>query len=88
MRLLERNAEAQRTAIQESGVYHDFRFSDHSDASGIQFEHRSVEDAAKNWTPAHYDNGCGVAVADVDGDGLLDLHFANQVGGNALYRNL
>ena len=31
--------------------------------------------------------GCGCAVGDVDGDGLLDLYVAN-VGPNVLYRNL
>jgi hypothetical protein len=34
-----------------------------------------------------YDHGCGVAVGDYDGDGHDDLYFANQLGGNALYRN-
>ena len=27
-------------------------------------------------------------MADVDGDGLLDIYFVNQVGGNQLWRNL
>ena len=27
-------------------------------------------------------------MADVDGDGVLDIYFANQVGKNQLYRNL
>lgn len=35
-----------------------------------------------------YDHGCGVCVCDVDGDGLDDLYFLNQLGPNALYRNL
>ncbi len=34
-----------------------------------------------------YDHGCGVAVADYDGDGDDDLFFLNQMGANALYRN-
>lgn len=34
-----------------------------------------------------YDHGCGVAVADYDGDGHDDVLFLNQFGGNALYRN-
>ncbi len=34
-----------------------------------------------------YDHGSGVSVVDVDGDGLDDLFFANQLGPNALYRN-
>ena len=34
-----------------------------------------------------YDHGCGVAVADYDGDGDDDVLFLNQLGPNALYRN-
>src|SRR5262249_28190100 len=34
-----------------------------------------------------YDHGCGVAVADFDGDGFDDIFFANQLGPCALYRN-
>jgi hypothetical protein len=34
-----------------------------------------------------YDHGCGLAVADFDGDGLEDVYFCNQLGPNALYRN-
>src|SRR5205823_13236999 len=29
-----------------------------------------------------------MTVADVDGDGLLDIYFVNQIGGNQLWRNL
>ncbi len=35
-----------------------------------------------------YDHGCGLAVGDYDGDGLDDIYFVNQLGPNALYRNL
>jgi hypothetical protein len=69
-------------------VFHDFQFSDQFAESGITFEHHVVDDAGKNWKPAHYDHGSAVAVADVDGDGLLDVYFANQLGGNQLWRNL
>lgn len=34
-----------------------------------------------------YDHGCGLAVADYDGDGDDDIYFLNQLGANALYRN-
>jgi hypothetical protein len=34
-----------------------------------------------------YDHGCGLAVADFDGDGREDIYFCNQLGPNALYRN-
>lgn len=36
----------------------------------------------------HYLNGSGVAVADVDGDGLQDIYFASIDGPNKLYKNL
>ena len=42
----------------------------------------------KTYKAAHYDHGNGIAVADVDGDGLLDIYFVNQVGGNQLWRNI
>ena len=45
-------------------------------------------DLGKYYKATHYDHGTGVAVADVDGDGALDLYFVNQAGTNALYRNL
>ncbi len=35
----------------------------------------------------YYDGG-GVAVGDIDGDGLPDLYFTSNVGPNRLYRNL
>jgi hypothetical protein len=34
-----------------------------------------------------YDHGCGVTIADFDGDGLDDVYFCNQLGSNGLYRN-
>jgi hypothetical protein len=56
--------------------------------SGITFVQRAVEDVTKNYMAVHYDHGNGIAVADVDGDGLYDIYFANQVGGNELWKNL
>jgi len=54
---------------------------------GTTMNNMPVE-ALKYWKPAHYDHGSAVAAADVDGDGLLDLYFVNQLGPNQLWRNL
>ena len=88
LRVLEEDKQKQLLAARQWKVFHDFQFADQYAESGIRFEHQAVDDAAKNWKPAHYDHGCAVAVADVDGDGRLDLYFVNQLGGNQLWRNL
>jgi enediyne biosynthesis protein E4 len=36
----------------------------------------------------HYLNGSGVAVGDINGNGLVDIYFANLRGPNRLYKNL
>lgn len=70
-------------------AFHDFRFEDQIERSGIEFIDRPVADAAKDYKLSnHYDHGNGIAAADIDGDGLTDLYFTSQVGGNQLYRNL
>jgi hypothetical protein len=71
-----------------SSVVHDFKFTDRREESGITFENRVVDDAAKTYKLAHYDHGSGVCAADVDADGLPDLYFATQVGTNELWKNL
>lgn len=85
---LQRLQRAQAKAAEGTSVFHDFRFVDRLAASGIPFRHRIVDDAGKAYRPAHYDHGNGLAVADVDGDGRLDIYFVNQAGGNVLVRNL
>src|SRR3954468_6605516 len=79
--------DAQVKAAASLAVFHDFQFTDRLSESGITFKHRIVDDAGKTYKAAHYDHGNGLAVADVDGDGLLDIYFVNQVGGNELWRN-
>ena len=69
-------------------VFHQFQFTDRIKESGITFVHHIVDDAGKHYKAVHYDHGNGIAVADVDGDGLSDIYFVNQVGGNELWKNL
>ncbi len=78
---------AQAKAVEGVKAFHDFTFTDRRGESGITFQHHVVADAARTYKAAHYDHGNGLAIADVDGDGLTDIYFANQVGGNQLWRN-
>jgi hypothetical protein len=79
---------AERAAADKLKVFHDFQFHDRLPESGITFVHRIVDDAGKTYKAAHYDHGNGIAAADVDGDGLIDVYFVNQLGGNQLWKNL
>jgi hypothetical protein len=78
----------QLKAIATVGAFHDFQFTNRVAESGITFRHHIVDDAGRTYKAAHYDHGNGIAVADVDGDGLLDIYFVSQTGGNELWRNL
>src|SRR4029078_12583258 len=79
---------AERASVGRFKVPHDFRFTDRLPESGITFVHQIVDDAGKTYKAAHYDHGNGIAVADVDGDGLPDIYFVSQLGGNQLWKNL
>ncbi len=84
---LEPRRKAQIEAAKSYKTFHDFGYVDRRVDSGIRFRHRIVDDGGKDYKAIHYDHGNGVAVADVDGDGKLDLYFTNQVGSNQLWRN-
>ena len=69
-------------------TFHDFQFSNQIKESGILFKPQIVDDVGRHNKPVHYDHGMGIAVADLDGDGRLDIYFVGQLGGNQLWRNL
>jgi enediyne biosynthesis protein E4 len=79
---------AQLATVNQFKVFYQFHFVDRVKESGITFVQHAVNDATRNYMAAHYDHGNGIAVADVDGDGLYDIYFTNQVGGNQLWKNL
>ena len=79
---------AQLDTVGQFKVFYQFHFTDALIESGITFVHHMVDDAGIDYKPVHYDHGTGIAVADVDGDGLYDIYFVNQVGGNELWKNL
>ena len=79
---------AQLDTVDQFKVFYKFHFTDALKESEITFVHHMVDDAGIDYKPVHYDHGTGIAVADVDGDGLYDIYFVNQVGGNELWKNL
>jgi hypothetical protein len=86
-RALNKRRLEQIQAARGASVFHDFSFTDQFASSNIHFKHEAVDDAEKYYKAIHYDHGNGLAVADVDGDGLLDIYFTTQLGTNRLYRN-
>lgn len=87
-RALDERGRRQSQGADRIQAFHNFRFTDEIDRSGITFRHNIVDDAGKRFRGNHYDHGSAVAAADVDGDGRPDLFFATYLGTNALYRNL
>ena len=79
---------AQLETVNQFNVFYQFHFADKLKESGITFVYHAVDDITKHMRMGHYDHGSAVAVADVDGDGLYDIYFVNQVGGNELWKNL
>ena len=85
---IEQRMQNQLSTKKEFDVFYDFEFTDQQPQSGLTFLHRIVDDAGKFYKAVHYDHGNGVAVADIDGDDLLDVYLVSQAGPNGLYKNL
>lgn len=58
------------------------------ESTGVTFSNNLPEKPGFNiLNYLYYYNGAGVAVGDIDGDGLEDLYFTSNLGSNKLYRN-
>ncbi len=56
--------------------------------TGIYFQNKVVESPKSNYYTYQYlYNGGGVAIGDLDNDGLQDIYFTANFGGNKLYKN-
>ncbi|MBL9088772.1 MAG: CRTAC1 family protein [Planctomycetia bacterium] len=64
------------------------RFEERAEASGLAFRMAFLPgEQGEHFKINFYDHGCGVAVADLEGDGDDDVYFCNQLGPNALFVN-
>lgn len=85
---LAKRKKAQLATENQFKVFYGFHFTNEVKQSGITFRYNAVDDEKQDYKATHYDHGSAVAAADVDGDGLYDVLFLNQVGGNELWKNL
>ena len=85
---LESRQKAQMATADQFDVFYDFRFYDYRPESGIEFHHYAVDCSRIAYKPVHYNHGNGIAIADIDNDGMLDIYFLTQVGSNQLWRNV
>jgi hypothetical protein len=73
----------------EIAAPHDVQFEECAEKAGMRFRMRYLPDEqGENFKINLYDHGCGVAVADIDGDAKDDVFFCNQLGPCSLFKNL
>lgn len=84
---IERRQNDQIREAASSTVNYQFKFSNLQQESGITFKHLINPDCNISYKPVHYDHGNGLAIADVDNDGLVDIYFVSQVGAGELWKN-
>jgi len=64
-------------------------FQERAQEAGIAFRmHFLPKEQGEPFHINLYDHGSGLAVGDYDNDGREDIYFLNQLGPNALYRNV
>ncbi len=88
LRALEARKTEEFATAKSFSAFYGFQFTNEIVSSQITFEHHIVDDCGRDVKAIIYDHGCGVAAADVDGDGKIDIFFVNQIGGCELWRNL
>ena len=78
---------SQQTGVIPAGSSHLFSLLP-PDSTGIQFSNNLTEGPNTNVLMYEYFyNGGGVAIADLNGDGLQDIYFTANMADNKLYLN-
>ncbi len=84
----EEHSENQNIAIERSTLEGPLFQALSSEQSGVKFNNSLTEDAENNYfTWEYFYNGGGVAVVDLDNDGLCELYFTGNMTGDKLYKN-